>query len=172
MKALAKRLTRKNNSKDKRRSSCSSAASTTEADVSSRNGGSCFPRPRCVGFRLDVSDLSTSFRDFSVRSQPSDPYAEQLARKVAKLEDTAKSESWQLRQHKRKERINQARTDYLECLEALNQSLTSLDSSTASTTPEKALSRRASEEFFTENGLLDWKGYELWEGGMVSFTNW
>ena len=164
MKALAKRLTRKNNSKeeDKRRSSCSSAASTTEADVA---GGSCFPRPRCVGFRLDVSDLSTSFRDFSVRSQPSDPYAEQLARKlarkVAKLEDTAKSESWQLRQHKRKERINQARTDYLECLEALNQSLTSLDSSTASTTPEKASSRRASEEFFTENGLLDWKGYEL-----------
>lgn len=96
-----------------------------------------------------------------MRSQPSDPYAEQLARKVAKLEDTAKSESWQLRQQKRKERINQARTDYLECLEALNQSLASLDSSTASTTPEKALSRRASEEFFTENGLLDWKGYEL-----------
>lgn len=151
MKALAKRLTRKN--KDKR--SCSSAASTTEADVSSRNGGSCFPRPRRVSFRLDISDLSTSLRDFSVRSQPSDPHAEQLARKVAKLEDTAKSESWQLRQQKRKERINQARTDYLECLEALNQSFTSL-SSTASTTPEKA-----SSEFFTENGLLDWKGYEL-----------
>ena len=160
MKALAKRLTRKNNCKeeDKRRSSCSYAASTSEADVA---GGSCFPRPRCVSFRLDTSDLSTSLRDFSVRSQPSDPYAEQLARKVAKLEDTAKSESWQLRQQKRKERINQARTDYLECLEALNQSLTSLDSSTASTTPEKASSRRASEEFFTENGLLDWKGYEL-----------
>ncbi len=147
MKALAKRLTRKNNCKeeDKRRRGCSSAAST-DADV---------PRPRRVSFRLDISDLSTSLRDFSVRSQPSDPHAEQLARKVAKLEDTAKSESWQLRQQKRKERINQARTDYLECLEALNQSFTSL-SSTASTTPEKA-----SSEFFTENGLLDWKGYEL-----------
>lgn len=162
MKALAKRLTRRNNCKeeDKRRSSCSSAAST-DADVSSRNGGSCFPRPRHVRFRSDISDISTSLRDSSVRSQSSDPHAEQLARKVAKLEDTAKSESWQLRQQKRKERINQARTDYLECLEALNQSLTSLDSSTASTTPEKALSRRASEEFFTENCLLDWKGYEL-----------
>ena len=153
---ISKRLTRRKREKDdnKRLRSSSFASASAEEASSSLSGGSrsiSFPRPRCV--TLDVSDHQ---RD-SLVVQP-DPHFDEIARKLDKLDDKFRSESRQIRKQKRRASIDKARADYLECLEALNQMSTSLSSNESSTTtpPEKAAC-----DFFTENGLLDWKEYEL-----------
>ena len=146
---------------------------TTEAtENSSSISGSSFPRPH----RISSLDLSSSdlhhYLHWEEELEPSrDPLVgslpDQLARRVAKLEDEVKSESFQIRRNKRRERICKAREDYLECLGALKQtalSVSSLDLDSSNSTATTTKLSQASDdfdEFFTANGLLDWKGYEL-----------
>ena len=90
----------------------------------------CSPTTASLEYRVQVPLKKTEHREESMQTtamemERSERENASLARRVAKIvDDEVNSESWQVRQQKRKARIQQAREDYLECLKALSSTET------------------------------------------------
>jgi hypothetical protein len=78
-----------------------------------------------------------------------DAHFDALTRKLAQLEKESRREEWKLRKMKRQARINKAREDYLECLEAMS-----------STDLQSRAPELLDDSFLKEKGL-GWKEIEF-----------
>ena len=78
-----------------------------------------------------------------------DAHFDALTRKLARLEEESRREEWKLRKMKRQARINKAREDYLECLEAMS-----------STDLQSQAPELMDDSFLKEKGL-GWKEIEF-----------
>lgn len=78
-----------------------------------------------------------------------DAHFDALTRKLAQLEEESRREEWKLRKMKRQARINKAREDYLECLEAMS-----------STDLQSQAPELMDDSFLKEKGL-GWKEIEF-----------
>ena len=78
-----------------------------------------------------------------------DAHFDALTRKLAQLEEESRREEWKLRKMKRQVRINKAREDYLECLEAMS-----------STDLQSQAPELMDDSFLKEKGL-GWKEIEF-----------
>ncbi len=110
----------------------------------------------CDDFNISLTDISDVTHE---KNEAQDALAElktvgegrvdALARKLAQLEEQARSEKRKLRKMQRQARINKAHQDYLECLQALTE--TELHDKAPELNDEK---------FLKEKGL-EWKEVEL-----------
>ncbi len=133
--------------------SSSHTALTEDIDCSFRTSTSSLRSSNSVGSsETDISDVTHD------KNEAQDALAElksvgegrlALARKLAQLEEQARSEKRKLRKMKRQARINKAHQDYLECLEALTK--TELHGKAVELNDEK---------FLKETGLK-WREVEL-----------